>query len=199
MFRVYIDEAGDRGHSLGSSTHFLVAAVIVRDVHDAVVRGQLTALRATLGRQPNHTLHFRRLTHSQKLKACQDIAGFDIEAITTVTMVKPRFALPPAEGEAVPYIKQADPMYLFAVRLLLERVSWYVDEHGGGASSARPALGAAIRADAPRRTRRDEPHVRHRASVVHLGSSGSIVSAGGAFLRRLPSSRITRSAAVLMS
>jgi hypothetical protein len=132
VFRVYIDEAGDRGHSPGSSTHFLVAAAIVRDAHDTVVRGQLTALRATLGRQSGHTLHFRKLTHSQKLKACQDIAGSDIAAITTVTMVKRQFAVPPAEGEAVPYIKQADPMYLFAVRLLLERVSWYIHEHGGG-------------------------------------------------------------------
>jgi hypothetical protein len=131
MFRVYIDEAGDRGHRAGSSVHFLVAAVVVRDEHDAVVRGQLTALRAALGRQPGHVLHFRKLSHSQKLKACQDIAGFDVDAISTVTMVKPRFAVPNAEGE-VPHIKQADPMYLWAVRLLLERVSWYVAEHGGG-------------------------------------------------------------------
>lgn len=131
MFRVYIDEAGDRGHRAGSSTHFLVAAVIVDDQHDAVVRGQLTTLRAALGRQPGHTLHFRKLTHSQKIKACQDVAGFALDAIATVTMVKPRFASPKPDG-GVAYIKQADPMYLWAVRLLLERVSWYVDESGGG-------------------------------------------------------------------
>jgi len=131
VFRVYIDEAGDRGHHERSSTHFLVAAVIVQEQYDSVVRGQLTALRAALGRQPGHTLHFRKLTHSQKLKACQDIAASAIEAIVTVTMVKPRFAVPDSSGE-VPYVAQADPMYLWAVRLLLERISWYVDEHGGG-------------------------------------------------------------------
>jgi hypothetical protein len=27
---------------------------------------------------------------------------------------------------------QPDPMYLFALRMLLERISWYVDEHRGG-------------------------------------------------------------------
>lgn len=131
MFRVDIDEAGDRGHSAGSSTHFLVAAAVVKDENDSVVRGQLATLRAALGRKPGHTLHFRKLTHSQKIKACQDIAGFALETIIAVTMVKPRFAAP-KQGGGVAYIKQADPMYLWAVRLLLERISWFVDEHGGG-------------------------------------------------------------------
>jgi hypothetical protein len=73
MFRVYIDEAGDRGHRPASSRHFVVSAVVVRDSYDAVVRAQLTTLRTALGRQPGHTLHFRKLTHSQKVKACQDV------------------------------------------------------------------------------------------------------------------------------
>lgn len=131
MFRVYIDEAGDRGHHPASSMHFVVSAVVVPDTHDAVVRGQLTALRTALGRQPSHTLHFRKLTHSQKLKACQDIAASSIATITNVVMVKPRLAgTLPSGGTA--FIKQADPMYLYAVRLLLERISWYVDEHRDG-------------------------------------------------------------------
>jgi hypothetical protein len=131
MYRVYIDEAGDRGHRPGSSTHFIVAAVVVRDEYDAVVRGQLTALRTQLGRQPGHTLHFRKLTHSQKVKACQEIAGFSADMITTVTMVKPRFNEPlPGGGET--YLKNANAMYLWSVRLALERISWYVGKHGGG-------------------------------------------------------------------
>jgi hypothetical protein len=131
MFRVYIDEAGDRGHHPASSTHFVVSAVVVRDAYDAVVRGQLTTLRTALGRQPGHTLHFRKLTHSQKVKACQDVAGFSIDTITSVVMVKPRFAGAMSAGGTA-FIKHIDPMYLYAVRLLLERVSWYVDENGGG-------------------------------------------------------------------
>lgn len=131
MFRVYIDEAGDRGHHPASSTHFVVSAVIVPDAYDPVVRGQLTTLRTALGRQPGHTLHFRKLTHSQKVKACQDIAASSLATVTNVVMVKPRFAQA-MPGGGTPFIKQADPMYLYAVRLLLERISWYVDEHGGG-------------------------------------------------------------------
>lgn len=32
------------------------------------------------------------------------------------------------------YISQPDPMYLWAIRLLLERVSWFIRDTGGGSS-----------------------------------------------------------------
>lgn len=60
MYRVYIDEAGDRGHRPGSSKHFVVSAVIVADEADAKAREQLTALRAALGRHPGHVPHLTR-------------------------------------------------------------------------------------------------------------------------------------------
>jgi class 3 adenylate cyclase len=102
----------------------------VRDAFDATVRGELDALRTALGRHRGQVVHFRNLTHSYKVKACQEIAGFSVEAITNVIFCKPKLAGQlPAGGYA--FIKQADPMYLYAIRLLLERVSWYVDEHGG--------------------------------------------------------------------
>jgi hypothetical protein len=50
--------------------------------------------------------------------------------ITNVIMVKPRVAAATPTGGT--FIKHPDPMYLYAVRLLLERVSWYVHENGGG-------------------------------------------------------------------
>jgi hypothetical protein len=131
VFRVYIDEAGDRGHHRASSKHFVVSAVVVRDEDDAALRSELAALRGALGRHPRHVLHFRKLTHAQKVKACQDIAGFPVATISNVVFCKTKLA-GPIPGGGLAYIKQADPMYLYAVRLLLERVSWYVDEHGGG-------------------------------------------------------------------
>jgi hypothetical protein len=132
VFRVYIDEAGDRGHHPASSKHFVVSAVIVRDLDESIVRGELASLRAALGRHPGHELHFRKLTHAQKIKACQDVADSSVATITNVVFCKTKLAgqIPGTGGVA--YIKQADPMYLYAVRLLLERISWYVDEHGGG-------------------------------------------------------------------
>jgi Protein of unknown function (DUF3800) len=131
VYRVYIDEAGDRGHRPRSSQHFVVAAVIVRDADELAVRSQLVTLRATVGPGPSHVLHFRNLTHPRKVKACRHIAAMPIAVITGVIVCKRKVAATlPGGGYA--YIKQADPMYLYAVRLLLERVSWYIDDHGGG-------------------------------------------------------------------
>jgi hypothetical protein len=132
VFRVYIDEAGDRGHHPASSKHFVVSAVILRDKDEPAARNELAVLRGTLGRHPGHVLHFRKLTHAQKVKTCQDVAGFSVAAITNVIFCKTKLAGQIPGGGGVAYIKQADPMYLYAVRLLLERVSWYVDENGGG-------------------------------------------------------------------
>jgi Protein of unknown function (DUF3800) len=134
VFRVYIDEAGDRGRHAASSDHFVVSAVIVKDNLDAMARAELNALRSALGRHPGHVLHFRNLSHSQKIKACQDIAASSIECITNVVFCKRKLAATALPGQREAIIHQADPMYLYAVRLLLERVSWYVDENGGGSA-----------------------------------------------------------------
>ncbi len=58
LYRVYVDEAGDRGISAASNRHFVVSAVIVADCDDALVRAQLAELRAALKRHPGHVLHF---------------------------------------------------------------------------------------------------------------------------------------------
>ena len=88
MFRVYIDEAGDRGHHLASSKHFVVSAVIVRDRDEPTLRQELAALRAALGRQAGHVVHFRKLTHAQKIKACRDVAGSCVATIMNVIVCK---------------------------------------------------------------------------------------------------------------
>jgi hypothetical protein len=36
LYRVYVDEAGDRGISVASNRHFVVSAVIVADTSDAL-------------------------------------------------------------------------------------------------------------------------------------------------------------------
>jgi Protein of unknown function (DUF3800) len=132
LYRVYIDEAGDRGMKPGSSAHFLVTAVIVRDSDDAQVRSDFEALRQELGRHRWQVLHFRKLTHSQKIKAAQDIGTSSIAAITNVIICKRHLHGAPGSDLPPAYMLQPDPMYLFAMRMLLERISWYVDEHGRG-------------------------------------------------------------------
>jgi hypothetical protein len=132
--RVYIDEAGDRGGAAGSSRYFVVSALIVDDASDATARQELLGLKQTLGRKPGDTLHFRKLTHSQKVKACQEIANFSVQRFTSVVLCKKTLSTPFPDGDLA-YISQPDPMYLWAIRLLLERISWFIRDNGGGTSA----------------------------------------------------------------
>ena len=131
--RVYIDEAGDRGRRPGSSDHFVLSAVIVNDARESIARAELATVKRTLGRKPSDVLHFRNLTHSQKVKACQEVANFSIERVTSVILCK-RSIQQPFQGGGLAYISQPDPMYLWAIRLLLERISWHLRDTGGGSS-----------------------------------------------------------------
>lgn len=130
LYRVYVDEAGDRGVSAASDRHFVVSAVIIDDAFDAKVRTRLAALRDVLRRHPGHVLHFVKFSHSQRLKAAQDIASFPIAAIVNVVIHKDLIGQPMPAGETA-YIPHPDPMYLWALRLLLERISWFATDNGG--------------------------------------------------------------------
>lgn len=130
LYRVYVDEAGDRGVSPTSSKHFVVSGVVVADAHDAAARAERANLAQVLGRQQGQVLHFRKLTHPQKVKAAQEIGRSTIAAITNVIIYKGPLGKPLSAGNMA-HISRPDPMYLWALRLLLERVSWYVGEHGG--------------------------------------------------------------------
>jgi hypothetical protein len=130
LYRVYVDEAGDRGISKHSDRHFVVSAIIVPDASDAQLRTELAELRVALGRHPDHVLHFVKFSHSRRLKAVQDIASFSFAAIVNVIVHKDLIGQPLPAGDLA-YISRPDPMYLWALRLLLERISWFVDDNGG--------------------------------------------------------------------
>jgi hypothetical protein len=130
LYRIYVDEAGDRGISAASSKHFVVSGVVVADEHDAAVRTERASLAQALGRQPGQVLHYRKLTHPQKVKAAQDIGRSAIATIVNVIIHKGPLGKPLPAGKMA-HISRPDPMYLWALRLLLERVSWYVAEHEG--------------------------------------------------------------------
>jgi hypothetical protein len=84
LYRIYVDEAGDRGISAASSKYFVVSGVVVADEHDAAVRTERASLAQALGRQPGQVLHYRKLTHPQKVKAAQDIGRSGIATIVNV-------------------------------------------------------------------------------------------------------------------
>jgi len=77
-------------------------------------------------------VHFRKLPHSKKVRICRDISDFSLGCITNVVVCKKQ--LEPFPGGGLPYIANPDPLYLWAVRLLLERVSWFIRDNGGGTS-----------------------------------------------------------------
>lgn len=130
LYRVYVDEAGDRGVSPTSDRHFVVSAVIVPDAADRIVRSELAELRQSLCRHPAHVLHFVKFNHSERLKAVQDVANFSFATIANVVVRKDRIHRPHRRTDSA-HISRPDPMYLWALRLLLKRISWYIQDVGG--------------------------------------------------------------------
>ncbi len=114
--------------------HFVASAVIVRHDKQAPARAELAQLRADLGRQPRQVLHFQKFSHAQRLKAIQGLAASSVDTIANVIMCKGGFTQPDAKTGELSYITNPDPMYLYPVRLLMERVSWYIRENGGGSA-----------------------------------------------------------------
>lgn len=109
-YRVYVDEAGDRGISPSSSRHFVVSAIVVAENLDAQLRGELSELRASLDRHPEHVLHFVGFSHSQRLKAVQDVASSCAESIVSVILDK-RAIANRDPGEKTARFSHPDSMY----------------------------------------------------------------------------------------
>lgn len=104
----------------------MVAAVIVRDGRDAEARRHLAALRSDLGRKPGQPLHFLKFTHPQRLRAAQALTASPIRAVSSVILCKE-----PLRDSQKTQLTSADPMYLYALRMLIERVSWCVRRSKG--------------------------------------------------------------------
>jgi hypothetical protein len=151
MFRVYVDESGGRHISPRSDQHFVLSGVMVHDPFNDVVRDQLAGLKVALGRHAEHVLHFSTLKRDRRPAAAAGVAAFDLATVISVIICKN--ILGDDSAGATPYIAKADPMYLWAFRLLLERVSWYARDTGnqqaivtfGHVRGLRPAMIHAYR------------------------------------------------------
>jgi hypothetical protein len=87
------------------------------------VEQRLAALKVALGRQPTDTLHFVNLKkHGQRVKAAQELGN--LESVTLASVIVCKNHLP-----ATPVLTD-DQAYLYAVRLLLERISWFSRDRG---------------------------------------------------------------------
>ncbi len=126
LYRVYVDEAGDLGLSPVSSRYFVFSAVVVSDANDGRLRSELACLREALGRSSGHPLHFVKFSHSQRLKAVQSVARSSASAIVNAVVEKAPIAVRhDSEAAMTP---RRNPVHLAGLRLLLERVSWWLSD-----------------------------------------------------------------------
>jgi hypothetical protein len=132
VYYIYIDESGDRGMKPSSSEYFVVSALVVRDLVE--LRGELARIRAEMGRPPGSPLHFRKMAHMSKLKVTREIGSSPhVAAVASVIMCK-RHIKDESKAGGAAFISIPDPMYLFALRMVWERLSWYVRDNGAGSS-----------------------------------------------------------------
>ena len=61
LFRVYVDETGDRGWGGRASPIFVVSAVIVRDGQERELVGVLDRINESLGKPPHTVLHWAEM------------------------------------------------------------------------------------------------------------------------------------------
>lgn len=122
-FVIYIDESGDEGFSFGtgSSDWFVLSAVVTHKPVDMQTVKLVDAVRKQLGRPDKKPLHFRDLRHEHRLPFLGAIAEADLRALS-VLIHKPSLKEPEK-------FQGRYRLYFYAVRLLLERASWYCRDH----------------------------------------------------------------------
>jgi hypothetical protein len=119
--QAFVDEAGQRARTTSSSDHFVLSAVLIKDADLAVVARQQAALRVSLNRRPGDPIHWRNVkSHSQRLHAARSLAAMPV-TISSVVVCKRHLA------GALP---DEDHAYLYTLRFLLERLSWWGRDRG---------------------------------------------------------------------
>ena len=86
-FVIYVDESGDEGFKFkekasGSSEWFVLTAVITRKNSEPVLLETMRRIKAVLGRDPKHPIHFRELKHTQRVVCAQEIVKAPILTVS---------------------------------------------------------------------------------------------------------------------
>jgi hypothetical protein len=129
LYRIYVDETGDRGWGGRSSPIFVLSAIIVRDGYEQSLVGALDTINQALKKPPATVLHWAEniKTHSQRKFVTRQIASLDMTIASVIVFKNPLMGSHSALSDPA-------SMYNYAIRRLLERVSWFVDDAGGKAS-----------------------------------------------------------------
>jgi hypothetical protein len=121
----HVDESGGRAHTRKSTDHFVMTAVAFLDVDRPRARQLLVGLRRDIGRRPGDQLHWVNIkSHSQRLHVARTIGQAPFLTLSSVVVCKRQFQ----SGNA---IEEEDMSYLYTLRYLLERLSWFGRTGGG--------------------------------------------------------------------
>jgi hypothetical protein len=121
-FVVYVDESGDEGFqfSKGSSEWLVLSASIFRKATEPQDVKLVNDVCKLLGKSPQSGLHFRLLKHDQRVPYIARIASTRTRTIS-VLVHKPSLREPEV-------FREKSRLYIYSVRYLLERVSWFCRE-----------------------------------------------------------------------
>lgn len=118
-FVVYIDESGDEGLNCAgnASSWFVLSAAITRKSRDLETVKVVDTVRELLKRPLKKPLHFRDLRHEHRLPFVSLLAQTHHLRAVSVLVHKPSILEPET-------FREPHRLYFYAVRHLLERVSW---------------------------------------------------------------------------
>ena len=128
LYRVWVDETGDRGISPKASPFFGFAAVVTRAEYMPQMQAAKVAINRDLERDDGVELHWSKnlRSHEKRMTAAEALGGLNARVIYSV--------LEKATMPKDAHLTNRDAMYNYALRFLLERISWLVDDHSGVAA-----------------------------------------------------------------
>ena len=126
-YRCFIDESGDEGIGTGGTRWFILGAIIIDNSIELKTSEVIPRIKTTLGRDLKIPLHWTKIrNHDKRLYICSELLKEKWVFSCVVT------------DKTHPFIKQAQGLpekwnlYFYSTRLLLERLSWYARDNGGG-------------------------------------------------------------------
>lgn len=118
----FIDESGQRAKTSRCSDHFVMSAALVRASNLSAVTDLLATLRTEIHRNAGHHLSWKNLNAGHRLAAAERIGGESGLRLCSVVVCKRYLAgTMPSDHHA----------YLYTLRFLLERLSWFGKAHAG--------------------------------------------------------------------
>lgn len=119
----FIDESGQRAMTAKSSDYFILSGVVLPEDRLTEAHAWLAGLKSDLRRQPHQVLHWVNYqAHGDRLRAAQMLGSQRFARVLAVVACKRHLGAGPTFTE--------DHAYMFAFRLLLERMSWLAQRKG---------------------------------------------------------------------